>query len=228
MSVYLYRWGKFAFRRKWIVLPVWLLIFVIIGALGFGLKKPVKDDFNIPNLPSQRATDILDKQFPGMSAQFRFDAVTGTYVIGAPAGQKLTDPAGRDAITELVQKLGKLNIVDHSRPLMDPIAATETMGCLTGDSGDPAFIARCGLAPLNVLGKGDTSTAPADTVAYLQVPFSIKKFSDVTATDRTAAYDVADVARSAGLTVEMDGTIATNQTIDTGASEMVATSSHSS
>ncbi|WP_216892419.1 MMPL family transporter [Nocardia alni] len=221
MSVYLYRWGKFAYRRKWIVLPVWLLIFLIIGGLGVGLKKPVKDDFNIPNMPSQRATDILDKQFPGMSAQFSFDAVTGTYVIGAPAGQKLTDPANRDAITELVQKLGEMNIVDHSKPLMDPIAATDKMGCLTGDRGDPAFVARCGLAPLNVLGKGNATTAPADSVAYMQVPFSIKKFSDITAADRKAAYDVADVARNAGLTVEMDGTIATNNAISTGASEMI-------
>ncbi|WP_067663955.1 MMPL family transporter [Nocardia miyunensis] len=221
MSVYLYRWGKFAYRRKWIVLPVWLLIVLIIAGLGFGLKKPVKDDFNIPNLPSQRATDILDKQFPGLSAQFSFDAVTGTYVIGAPAGQKLTDPANRAAITELVQKLGELNIVDHSKPLMDPLAAADKMGCLTGDRTDAAFVARCGLAPLNVLGKGDGSTAPADTVAYLQVPFSIKKFSDITAADRKTAYDVADVARSAGLTVEMDGTIAQNNAIDTGASEMV-------
>ena len=221
MSVYLYRWGKFAFRRKWIVLPVWLLIFLIIGALGVGLKKPVKDDFNIPNLPSQRATDILDKQFPGMSAQFSFDAVTGTYVIGAPAGQKLTDPADRSAITELVQKLGELNIVDHSKPITDPIAAAEKMDCLNGNRSDPAFVARCGLAPLNVLGKGDGSTSPADTVAYLQVPFSIKKFSNVTAADRTAAYDVAADARNAGLTVEMDGTIAQNTSISTGASEMI-------
>lgn len=221
MSVYLYRWGKFAFRRKWIVLPVWLLIFLIIGALGVGLKKPVKDDFNIPNLPSQRATDILDKQFPGMSAQFSFDAVTGTYVIGAPAGQKLTDPANRAAITELVQKLGDLNIVDHSKPIMDPITAAEKMNCLDGNRNDPAFISRCGLAPLNVLGKGDGSTAPADSIGYLQVPFSIKKFSDVTAADRKAAYDVADSARNAGLTVEMDGTIAQNNAINTGASEMI-------
>ncbi|WP_040817450.1 MMPL family transporter [Nocardia jiangxiensis] len=228
MSVYLYRWGKFAYRRKWIVLPVWLLIFLIIGGLGLGLKQPVKDDFNIPNLPSQRATDILDKQFPGMSAQFSFDAVTGTYVIGAPAGQKLTDPANRAAVTELVQKLGDLNIVAHTKTpmnptgaVMNPIDAADKMGCLTGDRADAAFVARCGLAPLNVLGKGDGSTAPADTVAYLQVPFSIKKFSDITAADRKAAYDVADVARSAGLTVEMDGTIAQNNAIDTGASEMV-------
>ena len=42
MSVYLYRWGRFAFRHKWIVLPVWLILFVIIGSLGTQLKKPMR------------------------------------------------------------------------------------------------------------------------------------------------------------------------------------------
>jgi len=38
VSVYLYRWGKFAFRRKWIVLPIWFALFLILGALGTSSK----------------------------------------------------------------------------------------------------------------------------------------------------------------------------------------------
>ncbi|MBF6065007.1 MMPL family transporter [Nocardia terpenica] len=215
MSVYLYRWGKFAFRRKWIVLPAWLVLVVLLLGLGATLKKPVQDNFNMPNLPSQRATQILDKQFPGMSAQFKLDAVTGTYVIGAPAGQKLTDPANRAAVADLVQKLNGLGIVDHGKPVLDPIDLTTQMGCATGDRNDPAFVSRCGLAPLNVLGKGN-----ADSVAYVQVPFALK-FSDITEADRTAAYDVGDQARKDGLTVEISGTIVTKQFASSGQSEMI-------
>ncbi|MBF6328493.1 MMPL family transporter [Nocardia transvalensis] len=219
MSVYLYRWGKFAFRRKWIVLPVWLLIFLVVGGLGVSMKKPTTDDFSMPNLPSQRATDILDKQFPGASAAFKFDAVTGTYVIGAPAGQKLTDPGNKAAVDALVQKLNSLDIVDHSKPpVVSPIDATVQMGCLTGDRNDPGFPARCSLAPLNVLGKG---TAPADTVAFVQVPFKIAKFTDVTDADRDLAHNVADDARKAGLTVELSGTIAMQQMASSGKAEMI-------
>ena len=87
MSVYLYRLGKFGFRRKWIVLPVWLALLVCLGALATSVSKPMQDDFSMPNLPSERATEIMDQHFPGMSAAFDFDAVTGVYVIGAPPGR---------------------------------------------------------------------------------------------------------------------------------------------
>ncbi|WP_328408150.1 MMPL family transporter [Nocardia sp. NBC_00403] len=211
MSVYLYRWGKFAFRRKWIVLPVWLILFVLLGGLGAQLKEPMSNDFSMPELPSARANDILDKHFPGASDAFKFDAVTGTYVIGAPAGQKLTDPANRAAVDAFIAKLSGLDIVDHSKPAANPIEAAEKMGCLANP--DPS---QCSGAPLNVLSK----TAP-DSVAFMSVPFSIKKFTDVTDEQRTAAYNVADDARNAGLTVEMSGSIATKQEGPSGKSEQI-------
>nr|WP_198428840.1 MMPL family transporter [Nocardia bovistercoris] len=208
----MYRWGKFAFRRKWIVLPVWLLLFLILGALGAQLKKPMTDDFSLPNLPSERATEILDQHFPGMSEAFAFDAVTGTYVIGAPPGQQLTDPANRAALTALIGRVEQLDIIEHATPIVDPVTATEEMGCLVPDP-EPS---RCSGAPLNVLNK----TAPR-TVAYFSVPFTIANFGDVTAADRAAAYDAADPARDAGLTVEMSGTIAVEQETPSGKSELI-------
>ncbi|MFE9583249.1 MMPL family transporter [Nocardia sp. NPDC006044] len=212
MSVYLYRWGRFAFRHKWIVLPIWIVGFLVLAGLGAQLKEPMSDDFSMPNLPSERATQILDQHFPGMSEGFKFDAVTGTYVIGAPAGQKLTDPVNRQAIDALIDKLNQLGIVDHSKPISNPITATEETGCLVAEP-DPS---KCSGAPLNVLNKTDR-----DTVAFFSVPFGIKNFTDVTADTRKAAYDVADQARRAGLTVEMSGTIAMEQQAPSGKSEMI-------
>ncbi|QBS46078.1 MMPL family transporter [Nocardia sp. CS682] len=212
MSVYLYRWGKFAFRHKWIVLPIWIVGFLVLGALGTQLKEPMSDDFSMPNLPSERATQILDKHFPGMSEAFKFDAVTGTYVLGAPAGQKLTDPVNRQAIDALIAKLNQLDIVDHSKPIPNPITATEEMGCLVPDPD----ASKCSGAPLNVLNKTER-----DTVAFFSVPFGIKNFTDVTADNRKAAYDAADQARGAGLSVELSGTIAMEQQAPSGKSELI-------
>ncbi|MGW5573089.1 MMPL family transporter [Nocardia thailandica] len=211
MSVYLYRWGKFAFRRKWIVLPVWLLLFVLLGGLGATLSKPMSNDFSMPELPSARANEILDKHFPGMSEQFAMDAVSGTYVIGAPEGTALTDPANRAAIEALIGKLGELDIVDHDKKIANPITATEQMGCLTDP--DPS---KCSAAPLNVLSAG----APG-TVAVMSVPFGIAKITDVTDAQRDIAYQVADDARHAGLTVELSGSIAMKQEQPSGKSEMI-------
>ncbi|WP_063055256.1 MMPL family transporter [Nocardia salmonicida] len=211
MSVYLYRWGKFAFRRKWIVLPVWLLLFVLLGGLGATLSKPMSNDFSMPELPSARANEILDKHFEGMSEQFSMDAVTGTYVIGAPEGQKLTDPANRAAIEAFIAKLNDLSIVDHEKKLTSPVAATEEMGCLAAP--DPS---KCSSAPLNVLSE----SAP-DTVGVLSVPFTIKAVTDVTDTERDAAFDVGTEARNAGLTVELSGSIAMKQEQPSGKSELI-------
>ncbi|MFD3747181.1 MMPL family transporter [Nocardia sp. NPDC058633] len=211
MSVYLYRWGKFAFRRKWIVLPVWLLLLVLLGGLGATLSKPMSNDFSMPELPSARANEILDKHFEGMSKQFSMDAVTGTYVIGAPEGQKLTDPANRAAIDAFIAKLGEMSIVDHETKLVSPIAATEEMGCLADP--DPS---KCSSAPLNVLSE----TAP-DTVGVLSVPFTIKAITDVTDAERDAAFEVGADARNAGLTVELSGSIAMKQEQPSGKSELI-------
>ncbi|WP_067857703.1 MMPL family transporter [Nocardia shimofusensis] len=211
MSVYLYRFGKFAFRRKWIVLPIWLVLLGVLGALGAQLSKPMSNDFSMPSLPSERATEILDKHFPGASSAFQLDAVTGTYVIAAPEGQKLTDPANRAAVDAFVASLGQFDLVDHAKPVTNPILAAEAMGCLTAP--DPAT---CTGAPLNVL----NAEAP-NSVAVIAVPFTIASFADVTPENREAAYDVADAARAAGLTVELSGSIAQEENQPSGQAEMI-------
>lgn len=216
MSVYLYRFGKLAYRRKWVVLPIWLILLVGLGALASVVSQPMEDDFTMPDLPSERATEIMDEHFPGMSAQFQFDAVTGTYVIAAPEGEQLTDPENKQAIDALVRELNGLDIVDHSAPLANPVDAAAEMGCLTPDRGGQEFTSRCSGAPVNVL-----ADERPDTVALLDVPFTIDKWEDITAADRDAAYDVAEVARDAGLQVEISGSIAMEQETPGGTAELI-------
>ncbi len=59
MSHALYRLGRFAARRPWVVIGSWLAVSVIvIGASGaFGHK--LEDSFAVPGLDSQKATDLL-------------------------------------------------------------------------------------------------------------------------------------------------------------------------
>ncbi|QNG20554.1 MMPL family transporter [Rhodococcus triatomae] len=216
MSLYLYRLGKFAFRRKWLVLPVWLVLLVALGALASTVSKPMEDDFTMPNLPSERATEIMDRHFPGMSAEFDFDAVTGTYVIAAPEGTRLTDAGNVAAIDSLVAELGALDIVDHSVPLENPVATAESMGCLSPERATDEFTATCSGAPLNVL-----ATTNADTVALLDVPFTIDSWQDITPEDRAAAFDAADGARDAGLAVELSGSIAMEEEMPGGTAELI-------
>ncbi|MGX1804589.1 MMPL family transporter [Nocardia sp. NPDC055321] len=212
MSVYLYRWGKFAFRRKWIVLPVWLVLFVLLGGLGGQLKEPMSNDFSMPELPSARANEILDKHFPGASEAFKFEAVTGTYVIQAPEGQKLTDKKNVDEINALITRISELGIVAKDKPIANPVTEAREMGCLV----DKPDLSKCTAAPLNVLNADQPNT-----VATLNVPFTIAKFNDITDENREQAYDVAQVARDNGLTVELSGSIAMSQEQPSGKSELI-------
>ncbi|MFE3754193.1 MMPL family transporter [Nocardia tengchongensis] len=222
MSVYLYRWGKFAFRRKWIVIAAWIIALFVIGGVGGSLAKPFQDSFTMPDLPSERATKILDEHFPGASAGFDQNAVNGTYVIAASNGEKLTDPSNAAALQAFVTKLGELNIIDKTAPLMNPVDITKKIGeragidCLASDRSNPAFAANCSSAPLNVLNKEHP-----DTVATMQVKYTIPKYSDLTAADREAAYKVGDDARAAGLQVELIGSITQDPGGSSGASEMI-------
>ncbi|MFF0611705.1 MMPL family transporter [Nocardia tengchongensis] len=222
MSVYLYRWGKFAFRRKWIVIAAWIIALFVIGGVGGSLAKPFQDSFTMPDLPSERATKILDEHFPGASAGFDQNAVNGTYVIAASNGEKLTDPSNAAALQAFVTKLGELNIIDKTAPLMNPVDITKKIGeragidCLAPDRSNPAFAANCSSAPLNVLNKEHP-----DTVATMQVKYTIPKYSDLTAADREAAYKVGDDARAAGLQVELIGSITQDPGGSSGASEMI-------
>ncbi|BAW03503.1 MMPL family transporter [Nocardia seriolae] len=224
MSVYLYRWGKFAFRRKWTVITAWIAALLVIGGVGFTVAKPFQDSFSMPGLPSERATEILDKHFPGASKDFDQNAVSGTYVIAAPAGEKLTDTKNAQALQGFLADLDKLAIVDKSDPKKapaDPIAVTKMIGkpagidCLDGNRADPNFAAICSNAPLNVLNK----TSP-DSVAIVKAHYTIPKFSDVKPADQDAAYDVGKSARDAGLQVELTGNIEQKQAAG-GASEMI-------
>ncbi len=59
MSHLLYRLGRFAARRPWVVIGAWLVVSVlVIGASGaFG--KELEDKFEVPGLDSQEAIDLL-------------------------------------------------------------------------------------------------------------------------------------------------------------------------
>ncbi|MBF6324518.1 MMPL family transporter [Nocardia cyriacigeorgica] len=246
MSVYLYRWGKFAFRRKWIVLPVWLLLLVLLGGAAATLAKPFQDKFDMPGLPSERATEILEEHMPQYAEGFSIDAITATYVIAAKDG-KLSDPNNMAALDAMVQKLnapklGDQEIVDHSQPIVNPVTATqmmpaspeaakaqaEAMAALEPGQTPPIPSPNCLDNPEAPDFQGMCSGAPLNvlneqkpgTVAVITVPFTMAEFSDVKPEHREAAEAVAEQAEEAGLTVAMTGVLAQEQP-EQGTAEMI-------
>ncbi|MFI5713531.1 MMPL family transporter [Kribbella sp. NPDC051620] len=116
MATYLYRLGRFAFRRRRLVVFIWLGLLAagITGAVT--LSGPTANGFSIPGTESQRAIDLLDERFPQAGA----DGGTARIVFQAPPGGKLADPANAALVK---QTLAQIGTGPQVAGVVDPFAA---------------------------------------------------------------------------------------------------------
>jgi RND superfamily putative drug exporter len=68
MAWFLYRLGRFAFRRQWWVAGAWLAVLAVTLVGAVTLSGPTNDGLRIPGTPSQQAIDLLQERFPQASA----------------------------------------------------------------------------------------------------------------------------------------------------------------
>ncbi|MGW8064011.1 MMPL family transporter [Streptomyces ziwulingensis] len=102
MATFLYRLGRRAFRRRGLVALLWVAILVGAGVAASTAPAPPEDSFSMPGTESQKAFDLLEERFPAASAE----GATARVVIRAPEGEKISDPAGRARVENLVAALG--------------------------------------------------------------------------------------------------------------------------
>ncbi|MFI9220638.1 MMPL family transporter [Streptomyces werraensis] len=114
MATFLYRLGRFAFRRRGLVTLLWVLIVVGVGAAASSAPAPPNEQFSMPGTESQKAFDLLEEKFPDAGA----DGATARVVIQAPRGAKAADE--KPAIETLLAELGKAPQVAG---VTDPFAA---------------------------------------------------------------------------------------------------------
>ena len=230
MATYLYRIGRFAYRRKGIVLASWLILLILAGVGAATLSGPTKDSFSIPGTPAQKAQDLMAERFPG--AENPMDAVSARYVFEAPKGQTLDSPQNKAAMDDVLAKIRQIPEVadaakadptvppqagQKSAALVDPVTATQKM---------------LDMAPKQAEAKGvsvDQAVADAEamvplskdkTVGYVQVPLK-GAVTDVTEQVRNSLDSAAQVGRDAGLTVEVGGNAAQENSPPGGSSELI-------
>ncbi|GGN72651.1 membrane protein [Streptomyces albiflavescens] len=100
MAAFLYRLGRLAFRRRWLVALLWV---AVLSAAGFGAATaPAAPDTgnSMPGIESQKAFDLMEQRFPGAKA----DGASARVVFVAPDGQKVTASDNRAVIEKFVSE----------------------------------------------------------------------------------------------------------------------------
>ncbi|MFF2932358.1 MMPL family transporter [Streptomyces mirabilis] len=107
MATFLHRLGRFAFRRRRLVLMLWIAVLAAVGIGAASVSAGTSDSFTIPGTQSQKALDLLGKEFPQASAA----GATARVVFEAPDGRKLTSGGDKAEVVSLVADLRKASQV---------------------------------------------------------------------------------------------------------------------
>jgi RND superfamily putative drug exporter len=125
MSSYLYRIAHFAFRRRRLVLAIWLAAAIAAIAIGVASGGKTNDNFTIPGTEAQNAANVLSAKLPA------FSGAQSTIVFATNGSAKVTDPAARAAIETA---MAKLKSVPQVSSVSDPFS-----GRLVSKSGNVAL-----------------------------------------------------------------------------------------
>ncbi|WP_411703420.1 MMPL family transporter [Corynebacterium sp. LaCa7] len=200
MATLLYRLGRWSFLHKWKVTVAWLLLLAAVGGAAALLMKPMTSEFSIKGTPSIDATYKTMDLFPEGGNPANSPSVN--VVFKAPDGQKLSDPANREAIDATISYLEEnLKMGDTTRfgnPLeVSPRLQDQVIHQFT-DMGLPEASARADADNLAMVNDDET-------IAYTTFNFDAESPYSVEQADKDTVTEAMNIARDRGLTVESNG-----------------------
>ncbi|AVZ73509.1 hypothetical protein SLUN_16300 [Streptomyces lunaelactis] len=101
MATFLYKLGRFAFRRRRLVALLWVALLALAGVGAASASTATSSSFSVPGTEAQKAFDLLEERFPGASP----DGATANVVFQAPDGRKMTEPASKAEVNKAVAEL---------------------------------------------------------------------------------------------------------------------------
>ena len=178
----------------------WLLLLAAVGGAAALLMKPMTSEFSIKGTPSIDATYKTMDLFPEGGNPANSPSVN--VVFKAPDGQKLSDPANREAIDATISYLeDNLEMGDTTRfgnPLeVSPRLQDQVIHQFT-DMGLPEASARADADNLAMVND-------EETIAYTTFNFDAESPYSVEQADKDTVTEAMNIARDRGLTVEGNG-----------------------
>lgn len=132
MASLLYKLGRFCYRKWWLVLVLWIVAFLAIGAAGSSLSKPFKDDFNLPGSRAVEAQNVLQEKFPETATT---QAPTATVVLQSTNGQRLDQGRNAEAVNAVVAGLRDVPQLTAAEKaaIANPVVGAAAAENLSGD-----------------------------------------------------------------------------------------------
>lgn len=164
MATFLYQLGRFTFRRRRLVLGIWLALLLALGTAAGTLSGQFSNEFSIPGTESQEALDLLEERFPEAGLELG----SANVVLAAPPGERIDDPQYRQAAEDVLERVRGLDDVVN---VTDPFATQ----AVSPDGRVARATATYSLEPLEVRPEDREqlfATAEAGRDAGLQVEFS--------------------------------------------------------
>ena len=118
MATLLYRVGRWSFRRRWLVLSLWITLLVAAAGAAAALSEEstAVGSAALPGTESQQALDLLQERFPEQP----IDGASARVVFVAPDGQTLQDPGPAATLKQVVTALQASPQVAN---VVDPVEA---------------------------------------------------------------------------------------------------------
>jgi len=129
MATWLYRLGRAAFRKAWLVFGAWIVALVAIAGIGFGVGGATEEQFSIPGSESQEAFGRLGSVFPV------FAGASIQVVIQTANDQAIDSTENTAAIESLAEWLSTVDGVEEA---VSPFS--EFASRAISDDGRVAFI----------------------------------------------------------------------------------------
>jgi len=106
--------GRIAFRRKYVVIAIWLVAFIAISGASQSIGSKFNDSFTLKGTDSTKGYDLLSKALPaqsGADVQIVFKAKNGT----------VNDPAIKSAMEKVFTSAGTIKTVGDVASPYDPM-----------------------------------------------------------------------------------------------------------